>query len=370
MTAITTSRKVFEFLRLNTRVPSHTDMVNGNTFEVVDNSGILTANSVVYLDNNRVINDTVNLYSGTSITATKTNLIKDTDYTIDLDMGEIILLSPGASKLTSKSLFARYQYNTLISDSIVDNMIDNQTDWIHDVTNQTFGTTYLVEKEEYQGKGEYSRVYRVKNLPLNHYKSQLISSIGTAVTTIPVDSTSGLIVGDIVSLGKEKLRVTAVLSSTAFMATRGYDITSAIAIHLQDDWLTNVVVEISNQDEGYSPDWVQLEFRSNFDADSNTGAIQLLHVDSEDYNYPYRDVFPPNHIFNRLRISYRYGNPNIPPDIEDLGTKAVARELVDMAMFRALSDGANSFNPQVIDNLDRQIDKILREHKLLLTDGD
>ena len=362
-----TTLDVFNYMRWNKKIPA---FVSGSTpsKEVVDETGTLTANSIVYLDFNKIIDNTLNLYYGTSGTASVV-LTEGTHYTVDLDNAKITITSSGATLIGSNSVFAEYQYNDFVEDSLVADMVERAQEQIEEECNRRFGTPTLIEREEQTGRGAYDRIYRPKKLPVVVAKTQLTSDITTATTVVLVDDTSGFEVGDILTLNQETLQINAIPSGTSFEVTRGHFGTADIASHSEDDWMINVVVEISNTEMGSTPNWSTLDYRDDFDVDSNTGAIQLLHINANERDDLSQDVFPVFKVFNRVRITYKYGATSVPKDIQKAIILTVARDLIDSALTKSIPEGIDGFAPEAIDKIDAQIKKLLNGKKLLLTDA-
>lgn len=382
-TAYASTLKVFEFLRWNNRVPT---FVSGETpvLETVDNSGTLTAADVLYLDQNKVIDNTLILTHGPSVTASTAVLAKTTDYTIDLDRAKITLTGKGATAISANEVHAEYQHNDMIDDSVISDMIDRAGEWMGKEIYKTYGTSIVVLSEEQPGRGAYDRLYRPLNLPVQIAKTQVAGtavlgggfvSAGTATTAmiaitvstaVQVVSTEGFNVSDVITINDEQMRVLTV-SAASLAVERGFKGTATD--HSVDDWVINMGFEISNTPLGSVPNWNLLSYRSNFDADSDTGAVQLMHINAGDRDDLSRTIYPLPKIFNRVRVSYRYGDTEIPEPLEKAVIMLVARDLMNSALSKSLPEGIDGFSPTAIEQIDKQIEMLIRKYRTLISRG-
>ena len=376
-----TTAEVFDYLNLSLDIPA---FVSGSTPlpEIVDDSSTLVTASLVYLDQNRIINDTVTLSRGTSITALSP-LTKDTDYTINLDTGEVSLTDTGRYHLNIGDgiLYGEYKYNTFVKDSVMNDMIERASRWIDRETHQSFGTSYLVTREEQTGKGAFDRLYRGMNLPIMIAKTQLDGDIrtgtaftavavSTATTAITVSDVFGFTPGDLITIGREPMQIDEIdVANKQFIVDRTHFGTANLADHSDNDWVVNMVFEISNTPVGSKPTYNILEFRKRYDVDSDTGAVQLLHIRADDRDDLSPDVFPLNEIFNRTRISYRYGNDTIPPDLTKATILVTARDMMDSTLSRSIPLGIDGFQPGGIDRIEGSITKLINKFRRLLSGG-
>lgn len=369
-TAYATTKEVLEFLSWINRIPQ---FVSGSspTLEIVDNSATLSSASIIYLDKDKVVSNTLDLSYGSVATST-TALVEDTDYTFNIDTSEIILKGTGKTKVGTANIYAKYQYNNFIDDSVLSSMIDRAIAKINNDIHQEFGTAYFIEREEHTGRGKYDRIYRTNNLKLQFHNTQInTASIGTSTTdtTLYVKDTSGFKISDICSIEKEAVKVSSIASATQMEIERGYFGTSTATNHNKDTYVANTVVEISNSPIGTVPNYNVLRFKADYDIDGDTGAVQLLHINVEDKDDIVQDVFPLHKIFDRVRLTYRSGTQEIPDDLRKLTIYVVALDVMNQAISGKLAQGINGFNPTAKDTLDAEIKTLKKEFEILLTKG-
>lgn len=179
-TAYCTTLQVFEYLRWDKIIPNYP---NSSTLETVDESGTLASGSVIYLDQIKIIDNTLTLSHGTTASSV-TDLTETTHYTIDLSIGQITITASGASEIGTDNVYATYKYNNMITDAFCSDLIDRATKEINDRTKKKFGDLTLVTREEQVGKGSYGRLYRPKNLPVYIAKTQLNGAITTSSSIV------------------------------------------------------------------------------------------------------------------------------------------------------------------------------------------
>lgn len=361
MVQYATTSQVLDYLGLVINRESDND----NTLETVDNSGTLVSGSVVFLDKSNIISGTLLLYHGADIN-NLTLLTETTHYTIDLTKGKITITSDGATAIGTDSLFADYNYNDSFSDAKISDLIDRAQQHIDESLNQTWNGVTLVDEEEYSGKGYSRRLYRPKKLLPVVIMPKLTSALDSSQTDVSVDSTSGLEAGEYLTIESEVMLIVSVDDSTSLTVTRGQKSTSGAA-HADGKQLINYVVEISNSPVGFSPSFTTLNYQGDFDVDSDTGSVQLQHVNAEGADIVGTSVFPSHQVFNRMRLSYKYGSATVPDDIEELTILLVAKKLFNSQVLNALSRGTNGFETGSISDINSDIDKIMNERRLLLS---
>jgi len=359
-----TTLQVFEYLNLAKEIPNYPTTT---TLETVDVSTSIVSGSVIYLDKGKVIEDTQTISYGTSATSV-TALTETTHYTIDNERGRITITASGASAIGSNKVYATYQYNDYINDSYVSDLIDRSTKDIDQRTTKTWQGLTLTTREEQLGRGAYSRMYKPRKMPLYLVRTQLSADITASDTSITMDSTNGLEEDDYLSIGTEVVSIDSVDNTTTLTVTRGA-LGSTAATHSDDDWVVNVVVEISNTPVGNEPNYSITEFRDDYDVDSGTGAIQLLYINAEDRDDLAPNVYPLPRIFNRIRFTYKYGAVSVPTDITELCILMTAYSMSVSSIARALPIGIDGFSPTAQQTILNEIDKILKEHRTLKIGG-
>ncbi len=361
-TQYATTLQVFEYLNWVLEMPNYPVTT---TLETIDDSGTLVDGSKIYLDNGKVIDGTQTISYGSDANNV-TALTETTDYTIDNDKACITINATGAAKISTASVFGEYKYNNYVTDSFVSDLIDRASAEIEEKTLQAWDNLTVVSKEEHIGKGPYNRLYKPRKLPPLVLKPTLSSAVATTTaTTFQISDTTDIEVNDLLTVNNEVVSVTSVTSATEIEVSRGIEGSTA-STHNADDWLINMMVQISNTQVGTDPTWNTLGFRNDFDTDSDTGAVQLLHVNSEDRDELSSNLYPPQSVFNRLRMTYKYGTSTVPVDLQDLTIMMVAYKLMSSAISKSLPEGIDGFSPTAQQELKRDIKDKLNEYRSLL----
>ena len=356
-----TTLEVFEYLQWVKQIPNYP---SSTTLESVDTSGTLANSSKIYLDHGKVIKNTQTISYGTSATSV-TSLVETDDYSINLDIGEITITTAGAVKIGTDTVYAAYKYNDFTTDSYVEDLIERKEEYLIKKTEKEFGTLTLVEREEHTGKGAFQKVYFTDERPANLIKTQLASNVTASATAFEVDSTTGFTATDYGTIGDEVYQIVTVTSATALEVTRAKYGTTGAA-HSSDDWTINSVVETSNTQQGAVPIWKVQSFRSRFDTDSDTGAIQLFYVNSVDGDSIGWILYPLHHIFNRFRITYTKGSLTVPEPITHLTILLVVKSMMNSTLGKSHIQGIDGFNPTGYEEIDKEIKEILGEYNKLI----
>ena len=363
MTAYATTQEVLDFLSWTKQIPNYP---TSSDYETVDDTGIVT--TAIYLDQKNIIESSYALYAG-AISTTATELTETTHYTLDKDTGAIAITASGKTAIGTKNVYAAYKYNEFITESVLSGKIDDATTDIQRQTSDSmFGEYEWITREEHVGKGAFSRVYRVLQFPIFSVRTQLTADLAIAATAVYLDSTTGILDDDYLSLGSEIVKVVDVTTTTALEISRG-SLGSTAATHSDDDWVTNAAIEISNSPIGSDPSWNFMEFRSDFNIDDDTGAVQLLHVRAEDKDDLATDVFPPHRVGNRFRITYKRGTSTVPNDIKRACILRVAHDLTLSGIARSIPEGRDGFDPTAQAELLNESNRLLKKHKVLRADG-
>lgn len=362
MTAITycSSLELFDYMGLTKQVP---DYDNGSTsLETVSGS---TATQYV-LAHNRVIGGTETLTAGTA------TLVDVTDYSLNDDTGVITLTSAGKAVIGSNQLYAAYKYNQFYKDSAITEIITSMTSLMDSMLFKTFQTSSIQFMEEHTGKGAYYRMYSPNVRPSIFAKTYLTSDLDSTTAILYVKDTTRFNANDYITCEGEVMKVTTVNSTTQLTVTRATtDFPNNVAsAHAANVFLCNVVVEISNSPLGYTPLWHIQRFNYNYDIDSDTENVQLLHINAEDKDALASDLYPPQRIFNRMRMTYRGGANSVPADIKKLCILLSARQMYSSMVLNALSRGTNGFESQQgFQLIDNEIKLLTRQNRRLMMDG-
>lgn len=358
-----TPLELFEDLEIDISVPNYP---SDTTLEVVDSSGTITSNKKLYLDNSKVIKGSITLYYG-SDPDNVTKFDPDLDFEVDYNKSEIVLTALGYAKVGSSNVYAEYKYNAYIKSQTVENLICSTSKFIDNQLRQTFNSPSTVLRESLIGQGPFNRLYRPIKRPVYVKILKLSVACTESDDTLTVNSTEGIGVSDYLTINKEVVMVATVTDSTTLVVVRGSLGTTAVS-HSIDDELVNVVVEISNTPLPGKPEFKPLRFRSDWNIDSDTGAIQLLHINAVDRSDMAQTVFPPQRIFNRVRLTYKYGWSSIPKDIKRLTFLIVASELRNTNILKAHTGGLDSFQPMGQSAINDMIQKIKNRYMVLNTE--
>lgn len=359
-----TTLQVFDFLKWTKSIPNYPTTT---TLESVDTSGTLANGSKIYLDQSNVIDNTYTISYGASASSV-TALTETTHYTMDLTKSEITITTAGAALISTGNVYAEYKHNDFCTDALISDLIDRVTKDIQDEVLQIFGETTLRLREEHTGRGKFKRLYRPKHLKLSHADTQLNGALTAASTAITVDDSTGFTAADYITINKEIMLIDSVDDSTTLTLTRGQLGTTATT-HSDNDWLVNVVFETSNTPVGTEPSFNVKEYLNDYSVDSNTGAMQLLHINGNERDDLSNDVFPLHGIFNRVRMTYRSGTSTIPNDIVQACILKVAYYLTLSGIARSLPEGRNGFNPTAQQALLDEYKRLLQGERQLLIDG-
>lgn len=364
-TQYATTKQVFDFLKWTLQIPNYPKVTE---LETVDDSGTLVSGNKIYLNNAHVIDNTFTLSFGASVSSV-TPLTEDTHYTMDLTKSEATITAAGAAVILTASVFGEYKYNTFCDDVDVSVMIDRVSKQIEKETDRQFGSIRQISQEEHIGKGRYARLYHGVNFGILLGKTQLSTAVpNTTATTFTVDSTTNFTADDTVTIEGEQVTVDSVDSTTQLTVTRGVNGSSA-ANHSVDKWLANVGIQISNTRRGGDPTFRTKKYRNDFDVDSDTGAVQLLHINPTERDELATELFPPWGTFNRLRMSYTIGTSTVPDDLIKATILKVSSDLTRSAIAKGITEGRDSFNPLAQKELEDEFNKVMSQYRRLAIDG-
>ena len=351
---------VLEYLNYVKEVPDYDNQVS--TKETL--SG--TTATGYFLSHNKVIGGTYTFYTGTS---GETTLTDNTDYTLDKEKGYLTLTTTGCSAVGLNSVYGAYKWNMYFKDNQVSDLIDANTSLIDSMLHMSYQSPEVRIREEQSGKGAYFRLYWLDKFPQLPYLGQISADLSASATTAALYSTSGLMAGDYLTLEKEVLKVDSVDDATTITISRAQFDSSGI-LHAKDLFLCNYVIEISNTPLGMGqPYWHVLGFRTNFEIDVLNSTIQLLHINAEDKDALASDLYPPQRIFNRIRVTYKYGTLSVPPDIKRLCILMTCRDMYQSLLANAFGRGTDGFNPQGTTLIDDEIKRITRQNVRLMMGG-
>ena len=322
-----------------------------------------------FLAHNKVITSSYVFYHGTTeATSTVNPLTETTHYTFDKDKGFLTLTAAGVTAVGTDNVYAAYKWNSYFKDSQVKDIITGMTDRIDSILHMTYQPSTIAFREENPGKGAYYRMYGLDKYPKMSFVGYLSSQLSASGTTAALYDTTGLTAGDYCTIESEVITITSVDSPTQLTIVRGALGTTGV-IHAVNVYLCNYVIEICNTPIGGQPQWHILGFRNNFEIDPISGNVQLLHVNAEDKDALASDLYPPQRIFNRIRVTYRFGTPSVPIDIKRLCILMTARQLYQSMVANALGRGTDGFSPEGMALMDAEIKGIIRQNVRLMMDG-
>lgn len=349
---------IFNYFRWAKRVPDHDNGVHD--LEIVDDTGTLVEDDIVYLDKTKVISGTLVLYADT------TALTESTHYTIDLDIGKIVITSAGATALSGKSLKAEYKYNDVMEDSIVADIIERACSEVKNEVKGKYGQVTTILDEEYSGRGMYDVNYPLQNKPLYLKQTELQSAIDSSTPLLSVKDADGFIVGDILCIEQEILIVASIDSAVSMTVLRGQKGTTA-ASHAADTALVNMVVKISTTTRGSVPSFEVKEFKKEWDV-SDAGIVQLHDSSAIDDDVVY-EMAPESTVFDRVRITYNYGTASVPDALKECVLLTVALNMMNSALAKTLPEGIDGFSPTAQQEMEKKRQMILAQYRHLYADG-
>ncbi len=365
-----TTKQVTEYMGLDASIPDFDGNTGaGNNPEEIIEANGADATTTFYTDKTRIIDNTYTFSYGSSATATQTNLTETTHYTYNKDTGAFKLTATGNTAVGNNGVYAVYKYlqsGAKYSDSVISDMIDRKTVWIDKETRQSWQTTTLNKKEEHTGRGAFDRLYRCNNQPVLFASNQLNGAVTAAATTFVLDDTTGFTAGDYLTIKSEVVLIDTVTDSTDLEVSRAQLGTTAAA-HSDNDYLCNAVLETSNSTEGYTPTFTVLSYNDGFEIHSDSGAVQVLHINPADLGVLGTDVYPAHRVFNRLRVTYRSGATSVPDDVNNLCILLVAKEMFNSQVLNALSRGTDGFKTDSMRGVDDEIKRLLNDRRLLLS---
>ena len=309
------------------------------------------------------------LYYGTdedTVLSEDTTLTLTTHYTIDDDLGLIMLTSAGVTLLSDNNLYADYTYNSQgYSNGAIQDVLDRSANFVEDYCS-TFWTDGSVATPNYEkisnfkltGKGFNNRHYFVLHRPLPDVSTQLDGAVSENDTTITVLNTDGFPSSGIVAVDGVKLTYTG-KTSTTFTGVSG-----TIQDIVDGKSVLPYCFEASNTPDGYDPVWTVLK-EDDYDLDRDSGRVYLAKNSPYISTTAYFELAPQKRVPNRFRASYIWGKSSIPEAITQAVILVAQRFLTTSVIARATIDGVDGFSPRANDVLSQDIKMLLQEHKLM-----
>lgn len=355
-----TTEELAELLGVKGNVPDISIIGSARSSETVFAGGT-TITSPQYLDNPCVILNTYTLSYGAS-EGSGTALTEGTHFTLDRDLGKITITATGITTIGTNLLFGKYSYvKVQIPDTELQKELNNAEEDFNDQTNNLFvdsGTATpayaQVTNEKHDGKGKFDTAYYLDHFPLPDVSTNLSSAVAVGGTVLPVSSTDGFLSSGVVLIDNEKFTYTA-KTSTSFTGV------TASAAHSSGGTVVPYVIEISGTDPGTDPSWTVLTKDSDFDIDLQTGRVTLYRSDFILATLSLS--YPQEHVPNRFRATYIYGNDSIPPDVKHTTLLMAAKSLLKRIVRKAMMDGKNDFKPELIGVDDEEIKNGIDQHR-------
>jgi len=324
--------------------------------------------TVFYTNYQNLIEDTYAFYSGTAMSVASA-LTVSTDYTINLDKGELTLTSTGLTIVGTANLYGIYQYNTagITNTSITASLVRAQ-DYIERNTETIFVDGSVATpsygqatQELHTGGGQYNRWYFADKYPAQFITTQLSGDVtSTATASIAVDSTNGFASAGTICIDTEQITYTGKTTTTFTGCTRGAN-GSTTSSHSADIYVTRHIVEYSLTEAGSEPSWQTLQYLTDYSFEPESGRVKLLNFDLL-RTAILNNKFPVEDLPDRVRLTYPYGWNVIPDEITLLTLMLASKELMGQTVNKALIEGRNEFKPSLLAVNDEQIKSILERY--------
>jgi len=346
------------------------EFISGSTpvIEEVDNSGTLADGSIIYLDHNRCIDTSLVLAYGADVD-NLTDLTLTTDYTFDNDSGKITITAAGAIAIGANSVFAKeYKFievdgRTSIKESFITAKIDAAVELIDLYCQQTFKSPTTVVREQHYGKGRYDLLYRPNHLLASILTPTLTTGVDDSITTFVISDTTGLLVGEYITIESEVVSIDSVDDSTTLTVTRGA-LDSTAAAHSATVDVINMVVEINATGEGIAPSFAIQQYGSDWTINKETSAIQISNsVYTGDI---VSTSYPTKYLQNKVQLTYSYGRSSIPALIRDACILQVSRWMLSFRLAKSGAEGAADYAGQNNTVLDSDIKTMIKPNILML----
>lgn len=323
-----------------------------------------------YFDNGFLIRNSETLYYGSTEAAATDVLVRDTDYTIDYDLGEITLSDAILATVGVQSIYGVYSYNKYSKkDSELYLKLTRAETEIDEMIDTVFvdGTTAtpdwgVAQNEDHMGQGSFNRVYQTDKYPLNSTTTTATDAVSAADTTVTVGSTNGFPASGYFGIGNDKVQYSE-KTDTEFTVVTGLTTAHAAGVDV-----TPFIVEIATDDEGNTPTWQPQSWKSEFDVDFKAGEVKINN-DAVEGTILLDNFHPPNAVFNRLRLTYQYGYDTIPADIKRAVYMIAGKEMYTTNVLNALARSSDGFSSEAISDIDSWLKKIIQKyHTILIKD--
>ena len=352
-----TTSQLAEILGIRNQIPSWEIGSDTNPNEAVgtgDNTQVL-----FYLDQKNIIAGSYTLYAN-AVAMTET-----TDYSLDLETGEITLTETGKTLLAENALTAKYEYISLgMSDAYLTEVLERAEKEVENECNAIFIDTsvdnplYLLETEIQASEGFFQDRIIVNKKPLIDILTTLDGALDDSQDTVDLAAGTGANYpssGSII-IGSEVMTYTGITTDQLTGVTRGA-MDSVAATHDDGDDVHSTILLISNTGQGSPVVWTVQPWNTSMFANG----FGLL--------YSYKDADPAflsvSGVANRIKILYFYGYNSIPQDIERLTLIFAKRQLSQDNISKAMIQGRNEFRPEMFNADMNEINRIVNAYRVL-----
>lgn len=255
----------------------------------------------------------------------------------------------GVTKIGTHSIFASYSYSRInLTNTQLQTALDRAQTEIDVKTNNHFVTGSSVTpdwikivNEQQEGKGTYDKDYYTRRYPIGKFITNLVGTSVSGTSVLKVNSTNKFPSSGNISVNNDKITYTAKVGDE-FQGCTGITESHGIG-----GTANPFVVEISTTSSGTDPEFSTLKIDTDFDMDEETGKVHLYRDDYGSLSILDNTV-PPRMIPNRLRVTYLAGEDPIAGDIERVTLMLASKDIMHSAVRKAIMDGNNEFNPDMI----------------------
>jgi hypothetical protein len=219
-----------------------------------------------------------------------------------------------------------------------------------------------VSEEKQDGKGNFELDYYSRKYPIANVATTVNGAISADDGTITVVSTNGFPSSGSISINADRIDYTGKTATT---------FTGCTSVEAHDDAsvVNSWVVEISNTAEGSDPAWTPITLNTDYDIKHDDGRIRLMSDDLLNDTTTAVGEVPQRLVPNRFRISYSHGTTPIDADVTHLTILVAAKKLFNAQILNSLSRGTNGFKADAIDDINKEIEKLVIAKKSFLMDN-
>jgi len=298
-----------------------------------------------------------------------TALTETTHYTYNNDIGEIIITTAGATAIGANSVFGAYKYSGSINESKMQTLIDASVLELDRLTNNhwcdgsvTTPNWNVITEEKHKGQGNFNLDYYLDNYPISNTSTTLNGAVSADDGTITVVSTNGFPSSGSFNVDGDRIDYTG-KDATNFTGC------TSVEAHDDSSSVYSFVLEISNTAEGTVPAWTVATNNSDFDLAFDIGRVRLMRDDLLNDTSTAVGEVPQNGTPNRFRFSGLAGNNTVPAEVNLLTLLLVGKKLFNSQVLNALSRGTNGFETGGLEDVQKDIDRLLRKLRHVQSDN-